>query len=84
MLMPKPHPNTTLELQATLSMVLVELRMLRAALEAHGVELPKQAPLEVVHSHQVLPITEIKAIEMVMGKAAKAAQRRSSKCQGDE
>lgn len=83
--MPKPHPDTTLELQATLSMVLVELRMLRAALEAHGVELPKQAPLEVVHSQHLLPNSEVKAIELVMGHAAKLAKRRNaSKCQGDE
>jgi hypothetical protein len=86
--MPRPRIHTTPDLTDTLQLVLVELRMLRAAMEKAGVPVPQAPPLEVVHKGERVPQQEAELIEMIMSHGKKHASRRAhnnaSKCQGDE
>jgi len=86
--MPRPSRHTAPDLTNTLQLVLVELRMLRAAMEKAGVPVPQAPPLELVHKGERVQSSEAELLEMIMNHGKKHASRRAlnkaSKCQGDE
>ena len=77
--MPRPTKHTDTDIQATLQVVLAELRMLRRAGEDAGLQLPQPMPVEVVgQGDDTVSLSEAQAMDMVMNRAKRRHKQQES------